>query len=87
MIVSSSGLAVLRLDLHNHTSHSADGTMNPRTLLERAAAEGIACLAVTDHNTVRGGLEALAFAEADPSLPRVIPGVELRTQVGEVIGL
>lgn len=45
------------------------------------------CIAVTDHNTVEGGLEALALADADITLPRVIPGVELTTEDGEIIGL
>jgi predicted metal-dependent phosphoesterase TrpH len=82
--VSASGL---RVDLHNHTFHSADGTMAPSALLEAARAAGVAYLAVTDHDTIRGGVEALALAEADPTLPRVIPGVEVRTEVGEIIGL
>jgi hypothetical protein len=77
----------LRLDLHNHTCYSADGLMSPAALLEAARANGIHCLAVTDHNTVRGALEAVALAEADITLPRVVPGVELTTEDGEIIGL
>jgi len=77
----------LRLDLHNHTSYSADGLMPPAVLLATAKAKGIHCLAVTDHNTVKGALEAVALAEADLELPRVIPGIELTTAVGEIIGL
>lgn len=77
----------LRLDLHNHTSFSTDGSMPPAVLLETAKARGIHCLAVTDHNTVEGALEALALAEADFELPRVIPGIELTTADGEIIGL
>ena len=77
----------LRLDLHNHTHFSADGLMTPEVLLETAKAKGIGCIAVTDHNTVQGALEALALSRADSTLPRVIPGVELRTQAGEIIGL
>ncbi|NLV71436.1 MAG: PHP domain-containing protein [Actinobacteria bacterium] len=77
----------VRLDLHNHTRFSSDGLMSPAALLKKAARRGIHCLAVTDHNTVQGALEALALADADPSLPRVIPGVELLTADGEIIGL
>jgi predicted metal-dependent phosphoesterase TrpH len=77
----------LRLDLHNHTSFSADGLMSPAALLTGARAKGIHCIAVTDHNTVQGALEALVLAEADLSLPRVIPGIELTTADGEIIGL
>jgi predicted metal-dependent phosphoesterase TrpH len=77
----------LRLDLHNHSHFSSDGVHSPGELLAAAKRRGIGCLAITDHNTVRGGVEGLALAEADPGLPRVIPGVELATLSGEVIGL
>ena len=84
MTASGSGF---KLDLHNHTHFSADGVMTPAQLLKAAKGRGIDFLAVTDHNTVRGALQALALSEADLSLPRVIPGVEVRTAVGEIIGL
>ena len=77
----------MRLDLHNHTHYSSDGGMSPAALLLAAKSRGLDCIAVTDHNTVRGALEALSLSEADPSLPRVIPGVEVFTADGEVIGL
>ena len=77
----------LRLDLHNHTSHSADALISPAELLEAARVRGIHCIAVTDHNSTKGGLEALAIAETDICLPRVIPGIELATADGEIIGL
>jgi predicted metal-dependent phosphoesterase TrpH len=77
----------LRLDLHNHTSFSADGSMSPASLLAAAKTKGIACIAVTDHNTVEGALQAVELADADLTLPRVIPGIELLTTDGEIIGL
>lgn len=77
----------LKLDLHNHTYYSADGLMSPAALLGAAKAKGIACVAVTDHNTVEGALEAVRLADADLTLPRVIPGIELSTMDGEVVGL
>jgi predicted metal-dependent phosphoesterase TrpH len=77
----------LRLDLHNHTSFSADGMISPGELLLAARARGIHCVAITDHNTTKGALQAAALAEADPTLPRVIPGIELSTVDGEIIGL
>lgn len=77
----------LRLDLHNHTRYSLDGLMSPAELLAAAKAQGIDYVAVTDHNTVDGALQAAALAESDSSLPRVIPGIEVSTADGEVIGL
>lgn len=77
----------LRLDLHNHTAFSTDGLLSPRELLVEAAARGISCIAITDHGSIGGALKACRLAEADPFLPRVIPGMELSTRSGEVIGL
>jgi predicted metal-dependent phosphoesterase TrpH len=77
----------IRLDLHNHTHHSSDGTMTPRRLLELAGKRGLDCLAVTDHDTLRGGLECARLAAADVGLPRVIAGQEVTTRSGELVGL
>jgi predicted metal-dependent phosphoesterase TrpH len=77
----------LRVDLHNHTTYSSDGVMSPAELLSVARRRGVACVAVTDHNTVSGALEAAALAEADPTLPRVIPGVEVSTSDGHLVAL
>jgi predicted metal-dependent phosphoesterase TrpH len=84
MTVGASGL---RLDLHNHTAFSPDGLMSPAVLLAAARARGLSCIAITDHNTIRGAIQGAALAESDPTLPRVIPGMELSTRDGEVIGL
>jgi hypothetical protein len=77
----------LRLDLHNHTVFSTDGLLSPQELLRKAAVRGVCCLAITDHDTIQGALEAEAVAARDSSLPRVIPGIELSTRAGEIIGL
>jgi predicted metal-dependent phosphoesterase TrpH len=77
----------VRLDLHNHTAYSTDGLMSPPVLMRTARKKGVGCIAVTDHNTIVGALECVALAEADPSLPRVIPGVEVSTADGDVIAL
>lgn len=61
--------------------------MTPHTLLRIAARRGLDCVGVTDHGTLRGGLEAAELAASDPSLPLVIPGQEVLTREGEVIGL
>ncbi len=62
------------LDLHTHTMAS-DGALSPTQLVRYAAAQRVAVLAITDHDTVSGVEEALAAGEK--SGVRVIPGVEL----------
>ncbi len=70
-----------RIDLHSHTDASRDSKTQPRDLIERARAVGLARLAVTDHNTIAGALEARALA---PDL--IIVGEEIEVDSGgEVI--
>jgi len=44
-------------DLHTHTCAS-DGELRPEALLQRAAEQGVEMLAITDHDTMDGYLEA-----------------------------
>ena len=75
-------------DLHMHTLHSWDCTTSIDDLLDAALAAGLGALAVTDHNTIAGGVEARARA-IERGLPlHVVVGSELKTaSEGEVIGL
>lgn len=66
-----------RIDLHSHTYVSPDSKTQPRDLIERARAVGLARLAVTDHNTIAGALEAHALA---PDL--IIVGEEIEVAEG-----
>lgn len=65
------------IDLHVHTTAS-DGTLSPAQAAELAAAEGLAAIAITDHDTLRGYPEAAA-AGAALGL-EVVPGVEISTR-------
>jgi predicted metal-dependent phosphoesterase TrpH len=83
----NAGAGVLA-DLHMHSEHSWDCTTPIDELLDAALAAGLGALAVTDHNTIGGGLEARARA-VERGLPlQVIVGSEVKTAAdGEVIGL
>src|SRR5436190_23411759 len=50
------------IDLHAHTTAS-DGSLTPTQLVALAKSEGLAALAVTDHDTVAGLAEARAAAK------------------------
>ncbi len=50
-------------DLHLHTQFS-DGTFTPEELVLRAQNAGLACIALTDHDTVEGCARAAAAAAA-----------------------
>lgn len=72
----------VRVDFHSHTMWSGDATTTPDELEEAVAAAGLDVLCITDHNTIAG---ALALRDRLPC--RVVVGEELRTGVGEIIGL
>ncbi|MEW5770303.1 MAG: 3',5'-nucleoside bisphosphate phosphatase [Pseudomonadota bacterium] len=61
-------------DLHSHSTAS-DGALAPAVLVERAAAQGVDFLALTDHDGVSGLAEARAAAERHGV--RLVPGVEV----------
>jgi predicted metal-dependent phosphoesterase TrpH len=67
------------IDLHAHTVVS-DGTLTPTQLVERAAAAGLAALALTDHDHVGGLAEARRLA---PRLGlEIVAGIELSASRG-----
>jgi len=72
-------------DLHMHTEHSHDCAVPVPDLLDHAEAIGLGAIAVTDHNVFSGAQEAVELAR-DSALT-VIPGEEVKTDAGEVIGL
>jgi predicted metal-dependent phosphoesterase TrpH len=72
----------LRIDLHTHTHFSPDAITSPKRFVEVCQRKGITCVAVTDHDTMRG---ALAVQEIAPF--RVIVGEEICSREGEIIGL
>lgn len=70
----------LRLDLHIHSLRSPDGRMTLAEIVERAKARGLDGVAVCDHDLCM---------EAVPEFPDflLIPGVEVSTQLGHLLGL
>jgi predicted metal-dependent phosphoesterase TrpH len=66
-------------DLHSHTLYS-DGALEPEALVELAARNGLAALAVTDHD----GVEALPAAMRRGAALglEVVPGIELSVDEG-----
>lgn len=64
----------MKIDLHTHTNAS-DSRVSREELLRIAAAQGVECIAITDHDTMTNSFSAFD----DPV--RVIRGVELSAQV------
>jgi len=72
-------------DFHIHSKYSFDSVMEPRKILKIAKSKGFDTVAITDHNTIRGALEARKFAN-DIGI-QVILGSEIKTDIGDIIGL
>jgi predicted metal-dependent phosphoesterase TrpH len=79
------GRPYILCDLHMHTEHSHDCAVPVPDLLDHAQQIGLGAIAITDHNVFTGAQEAAELAR-DRALT-VIPGEEVKTESGEVIGL
>ncbi|MEA3229663.1 MAG: PHP-associated domain-containing protein [archaeon] len=71
----------MKLDLHMHSEQSCDSFMKPDKMIKVAKSLGLDGIAITDHNT----LPKIKAQEGDDFL--VIPGEEILTRRGEIIGL
>ncbi len=74
-----------KADLHIHTTYSTDGTASVREALESASRAGLNVIAITDHDEVRGSLEARAISNEYGI--QVIPGSEISTSEGHLVVL
>lgn len=72
-------------DLHMHTIHSYDGTASVAAVLRRAKEIGLDVIAITDHDEIRGALEAVELASHFGI--EVIPGIEITTAEGDLLAL
>jgi len=74
----------MKYDLHIHSKYSSDGIINPEKIVKIAIRRGLDGIAITDHNTIKGGLKAKKYENEDFT---VIVGSEISTERGEIIGL
>ena len=72
----------MRVDLHTHTAFSRDCDTPPKAVVRQCREVGLNCIAVTDHNNIRGALEVRELADFP-----VIIGEEIMSSRGDIIGL
>jgi len=65
-----------KFELHCHTTAS-DGIMSPTQLIDFAEASGVDTIAITDHNSVNGSLEAQKYIKETGKNISIINGVEI----------
>ncbi|PSP96618.1 phosphoesterase [Halobacteriales archaeon QS_4_70_19] len=76
---------MLSVEFHSHSSLSYDGRDPVELLLGQAEAVGLDALAVTDHDEIDASLRA---ADLAPEYDLVgIPGMEITSEAGHVLGL
>ncbi|MCP6719566.1 MAG: CehA/McbA family metallohydrolase [Patescibacteria group bacterium] len=75
----------MRCDFHTHTHYSFDSKASLKDIIEAAAKRGINCLAITDHRETKGALEAEEYAKEKSIL--IIPGIEIKSRQGDILGL
>lgn len=73
---------MLKIDLHVHTTYSADSLVTLEALVFWAKKRGLDAVAVTDHNQIEG---ALKFAKETDFL--IIPGTEVSSKNGHIVAL
>ena len=78
------GKTKMKYDLHIHSKYSYDGILNPEKIIKIAAKRGLNGIAITDHNTIKGGLKA---KKNENQNLKIIIGSEISTERGEIIGL
>ena len=71
---------MLKTEFHCHTICSKDSLVSPARLIETCRRKRIDRVIITDHNTIKGALEAQKIA---PDL--VIVGEEIKTTKGEIL--
>ena len=73
--------------VHAHSRRSYDGVGDPAAVVEEAIRLGVHALAITDHDTWQGSLEAAEYARVHDRPLLVIPGAEVFTDQGDVLAL
>ena len=81
--ISSNNDDFLKYDLHIHSRFSYDSLSTPKRILKTAKNLGLSGLAITDHNTIKGAIEA---SKIDENI-QIIIGSEIKTDMGDIIGL
>lgn len=71
---SNTPLKPAYVDLHIHSTAS-DGSLSPAEIIETARKVGLRAIAITDHDTVEGSVEALRYQ--DSSGVEILPGIEI----------
>src|SRR5262249_36193277 len=85
--IESEPVTPILADFHMHSEYSPDCDTAVADVVPPALEGGLGAIAVTDHNSIAGGVAAKAYVEENDLPLHVIVGSEIKTATGEVIGL
>ena len=71
-------------DWHIHSKYSSDSLMSPEKIIRVAQQRGFNCIAITDHNSIKGAVEAKQY---ENKKMKILIGEEIITNLGELIGV
>ncbi len=72
-------------DFHIHSKYSYDSILEPRKIVKLCKEKGYDTISITDHNTIKGSLEAKKY-EREFGV-EVLIGEEVLTDAGDIIGI
>ena len=73
---------MMKLDLHLHSGYSDDAMGTVKEIMKELKKKGFQGMSVTDHNTVKGSLQAL---KEKPKDFIVVPGMEVTAREGHIL--
>ena len=74
-------------DFHIHVNSSPDSLISPKGLIKMASKKGIEVLAITDHNSLKGGKLTIEEAKNANAQILVVKGAEISSDRGHVLAL
>jgi len=81
----------MKCDLHMHSKYSFDSIMSPRNIVRCCSLRNLSLISVTDHNTMEIYHNEFSTERRTQILEdygtRIIPGMEVNTDRGDIIGL
>jgi len=80
--MSEVGVFASKIDMHVHSIYSSDSANRPEDIVRAARRRGLKGFAVTDHDTIKGIPSFKGIADLI-----VVPGVEITTDAGHLLGL
>jgi predicted metal-dependent phosphoesterase TrpH len=73
----------MKIDLHIHSAHSRDAKATPAEILRACKRVGLDGCAISDHNEIKGALDALELSKSEGLI--VVPAVEVSAREGHVL--